>query len=181
ALPISIAEGIYKMTVTATSEDGVTSDSVELTVEVVVNGLSISLEEATVVTEPGRTVECILLIENTGEGPDTYTVLLSNTVANWTDETEITITVAEGETGTVTITIVVPKDEKGPDAFLNIDVLSEDPTFNAFTQFQVVIKEKDDGAGGIGIFLVVAGVAVAVVLILIVVFVMMPSKKEPGL
>ncbi len=180
-LPDTIAEGIYKMTVTATSEDGVTSDSVELTVEVVVNGLSISLEEATVVTEPGKTVECILLIENTGEGPDTYTVLLSNTVANWTDETEITITVAEGETGTVTITIVVPKDEKGPDAFLNIDVLSEDPTFNAFTQFQVVIKEKDDGAGGIGIFLVIAGVAIAVVLILIVVFVMMTSKKEPGL
>lgn len=180
-LPDTIDEGTYKLTITATSEDGVTSDSIELTVEVVVNGLTISLEEATVVTEPGKTVECILTIENTGQGPDTYTVMLSNTVAEWAERTEYVITVAEGETGTLTIPIVVPKDEKGPDAFLNIDVFSEDPTFTKFTQFQVVIKEKDDESSGIGLVFIIASVAIVAILGLIAVFVLVISKKEPGL
>jgi len=180
-LPDTIAEGTYKLTVTATSDDGVTSDSIELTVEVVVNGLSISLEEASVVTEPGKTVECILLIENTGTGSDTYTVELSHPVADWTDQTEIIITVAEGETGTVTISIDVPKDEKGPDAFLNIDVFSEDRSFTELTQFQVIIKEKDDGSEGTGLWLVIVGVAIVAVLVLVVVFFMATSKKGSDL
>ncbi len=97
------------------------------------------------------------------------------------DQTEITITVAEGETGTVTISMDVPKDKEGPDAFLTMDVYSEDRSFTEMTQFQVIIKEKDDGPEGTGLWLVIVGVAIVAVLVLVVVFFMATSKKGSDL
>ncbi len=180
-LPDDISEGTYRFTVTATSQDGVTSDSVEFTMNVVVNGVSISLSENSVSTKPGKTVEVTLTIENTGEGSDTYRIMLGGDARNWTTLEMEEVTIAEGGTADVLITIEVPKDVQFPgssaavDAFLDITVESSDPNFSEWTQFQVIVVKPDEPSG---LSFAVVGIIIAVaLLVFIAIFYMVVMKK----
>lgn len=169
-LPDDIDQDVYSITVTATSEDGVTDSSITLNINVVVNGVEVTLSEDSIEVKQGKTLEVTLSIKNTGQGADTFTLLLDGAASNWTEASRYVVTIDEGKTETITLTISVPKDTDLPDAFLDITVVSEDISFTVDDQLQViVIKVDDDDGSSIWTFAII-GIAVAVIIILAILY-----------
>jgi len=171
-----IDEGTYQVTVTATSEDGQTTGSVVLEVRVTVNGVEATLSLESVKVTKGDKKEVTLTIKNTGQGRDTFTVLLQGAASNWTEADKTTLTLEEGATGTVTLTISPGKGEKGKAAFLDITVVSTDPVFNEKAQVQVVLEDVED-EGGLSTAMLIGIVVIVVVIIAVLVY-MMQAKGD---
>jgi len=172
----SIDQGIYKFDVTATSEDGVTSKTIELEVKVTVNGVEITLSVDSVTITKGKEKEVTLTITNTGQGSDTFNILLTNAASNWTEAETTVVTLAEGLSQTITLTLSPDKKVKGDHAFLDITVVSTDPEFNAATQLQVVLKEPAE-EGGLSAGVLIAIVVIIIILVGLVVY-MMQAKAD---
>jgi len=172
----AIDEGTYQVIVTATSEDGQTTGSVVLEVKVTVNGVEATLSLESVKVTKGEKKEVTLTIKNTGQGSDTFTVLLQGAASNWTEADKTTLTLDEGATGTVTLTISPGKGEKGKAEFLDITVVSTDPVFNEKAQVQVVMEEPED-EGGLSTAMLIGIVVIVIVIIAVLVY-MMQAKGD---
>ncbi len=170
-LGATIDEGTYRFLVTATSEDGVTNETIELEVKVTVNGVEIELSTSSVTVTKGKEKTVELTVTNTGQGGDTFSILLTNEASNWTEAETTVVTLAEGASETVVITLSPTKKTKGDHAFLDITVVSSDPEFNTNTQLQVVLKEPEED-GGLSTGILIAIVVIVIVLLALVVFMM---------
>jgi uncharacterized membrane protein len=143
----TVDEGSYTITVTATSEDGVTTATLEFTIEVTFNDIEATLSSTSEEVKQGKKVTFTLTLKNTGQGEDTYTVILLGPVSEWVDLETFIYTVAEGATKDINITVEVPKKADKGDQLLNITVRSSDPNFSDEAQFQVTVKEVKDEPG----------------------------------
>ncbi|NIP35742.1 MAG: hypothetical protein GWN18_12305, partial [Thermoplasmata archaeon] len=83
------------MTVTSDTDDTVTKD-IQLWVDVMVNGVDVTIvdDEATAFRE--ETVDFIVTVENTGQGNDTYTIELVGEGAAWATPSHTSVTLQEG-------------------------------------------------------------------------------------
>jgi uncharacterized membrane protein len=167
----TIDEGDYMFSVSIASEDGITEASTELTVDVTVNGVEISLSETSITITKGETKEVTLTITNTGQGSDTFSVLYLGDPSNWTEADRTVITLDEGASETVTFTISPGKDVKGDHAILDITVVSSDPNFNDAEELQIVLKEAPEEEGSPSTA-IIAIVAVIVIIVAIMVYMM---------
>jgi uncharacterized membrane protein len=173
----TIDEDVYTFIVKATSQDGMSDSFNTLTVNMVVNGVGISVTSESIVITKGKENEITLTIENTGQGSDTFTILYTGEASNWTTPEKSVVTLAEGLSETVIFTISPSKNVKGDQAFLDITVVSSDPTFNEKVQVQVVLKTPEDEDGGLSTTALIAIVVIIIVIVGVVVY-MMQSKED---
>ena len=173
----TIDQNTYTFIVKATSQDGLTDSYNTLTVNVVVNGVGISVTVDSIVITKGKEKEITLTIENTGQGSDTFTILYTGEASNWSTPDKSTVTLAEGLSEDVVFTISPSKNVKGDQAFLDITVVSSDPSFNEKVQVQVVLKAPEDEGGGLSTTLLIAIVVIIIVIVGLVVY-MMQSKGD---
>ncbi len=173
----TIDQDVYTFIVKATSQDGMSDSYNTLTVTVVVNGVGISVTSESMVITKGKEKELTLTIENTGQGSDTFTILYTGEASNWTTPEKSVVTLAEGLSETVIFTISPSKNVKGDQAFLDITVVSSDPTFNEKVQVQVVLKAPEDEDGGLSTAVIIAIVVIIIVIVGLLVY-MMQSKGD---
>ncbi len=157
-LTSTVDAGPYSIDVLATSQDGRTSAGARVTVDVVVKGVTVTASQASMKVTQGRKGEFTLTVRNTGNGTDTYSVLLTGPAARWAKPSTTIITVAEGATGTVTVTLAPPKNATVGIAMLNITVVSTYPDFSDTTQLTFEVKKAKE-TPGMGVAMAVAAVA----------------------
>jgi uncharacterized membrane protein len=172
----TIDQGVYSIEVTATSQDAVATESVDLEVKVTVNGVSVELSLDSITLTKGKEKEVTLTITNTGQGSDTFSILMAGASSNWTVADKAVVTLAEGATETVTLTISPEKKVSGKQAFLDITVVSSDPEFNAGVQLEVQLKEPAE-EGGLSSTMLIAIVVIIVIAVALMVY-MMQAKSD---
>jgi uncharacterized membrane protein len=175
-LPDTIDEGVYGFKVTATSGDAVVNGTVDLEVVVTVNGVEVSLSQGSITITKGKTKEVTLTVTNTGQGSDTYNILLLGAASNWTEADKTQVTLAEGASETVTLTLSPGEDEEGKQAFLDITVVSSDPEFNAAQQLEVLLKEPPE-EGGLSTGVLIAVVVIIVIAVALLIY-MMQARSD---
>jgi uncharacterized membrane protein len=133
--------GNYTLTVMATSEDGVTSATATYVVHVVVKGVTVTASSEDAKVKQGKKTEVTLTIVNTGQGPDTYSILLSGAGVRYARAEPTILTLAQGATGTVKVLFEPPKNGTTGTAMLNITVLSSDTYFSGKTQVMLTVEK----------------------------------------
>ena len=146
-LPDDIDEGTYSLTITATSEDDRTTDTIQFEVEVTVNGVEVILGEEVYKFKQGESTEISITVKNTGQGEDTITITFGGDAADWVEIDRNSLVLVAGAEETLTATIKVPKKADTGDTILNITVTSSDSTFTDLEQLQFSVKKADDGPG----------------------------------
>ena len=157
-LTSTVAAGRYTIVLAVTSQDGMTSAGVEVIINVVVKGVTVTTSESAMKVTQGRKGELTLTVRNTGNGTDTFTVQLDGAAAEWAELSATTITLAEGATGTVNVTLAPPKNAKTGLALLNITVLSSYPAFTDSAQLSLEVKKAKESPG-MGAMMAIAAVA----------------------
>jgi uncharacterized membrane protein len=175
-LSSTIDEGVYSFEVTATSSDAVVNTTLALSVDVTVNGVEISLSQTSIIITKGKEKEVSLTITNTGQGSDTFNVLLLGAASNWTEASSKTVTLAEGASETITLTLSPGKKVEGKQAFLDITVVSSDPEFNDAAQLEVLLKAPPED-GGMSTSTLIAIVIVIIVIVALLVY-MMQARSD---
>ncbi|UCC92556.1 MAG: hypothetical protein JSW25_07780 [Thermoplasmata archaeon] len=126
-VPEGIDENRYYFNVTVRSEtDDNLSRDMELWVDVLVNGVEVSIEDDEMTAFPEETVEFVVSIENTGQGNDTFTIALDGDAAGWATPSHTSVTLQEGGTAEVIVSVMVP-DVANEEAYdLTLTATSED-------------------------------------------------------
>jgi len=156
--------GDYNLTVMATSEDGATSATAAFVVHVVVKGLRATVSSDTAKVQQGKRTEVTLTIENTGQGPDTYNILITGAGVRYARAEPTVMTLAQGAKGTVRLIFEVPKNGTTGTSMLNISVLSSDSYFSGKAQVMLTV-EKAKKAPGFGATAALLGTATVAVLL----------------
>lgn len=139
--------GDYNLTVMATSEDGATSATAAFVVHVVVKGLRATVSSDTAKVQQGKGAEVTLTIENTGQGPDTYNILLTGAGVRYARAEPTVMTLAQGAKGTVRLIFEVPKNGTTGTSMLNISVLSSDTYFSGKAQVMLTVEKAKKAPG----------------------------------
>ncbi|UCC93724.1 MAG: hypothetical protein JSW25_03410, partial [Thermoplasmata archaeon] len=119
----------FNMTVTSETDPGV-SKSIELWVDVMVNGVDVSIVDDEMSAFPEESVEFIVSIENTGQGNDTYTIVLDGDGASWATPSHTTITLQEDGTADIIVHVSVPEDADEATYSISLTATSEDGVTN---------------------------------------------------
>jgi uncharacterized membrane protein len=163
-VPDDIDEGTYVLNAVGLSEDGKFKATISLRVDITVNSVDITMSDVSKKVQQGKKVEFTLTVTNTGQGEDTFNVLVSGAAQDWAEVEKTVLTLAEDGVETITITVKVPKKAKAGDAMLNITVVSSDDTIFEESQFQIIVKKADEQPG-MG---VVAALAATVLMALVI-------------
>ena len=139
--------GDYDLTVMATSEDGITSATATFVAHVVVKGVSAKVSSDTAKVQQGKRTEVTLTIENTGQGPDTYNILLMGAGVRYARAEPTVMTLAQGAKGTVKLIFEVPKNGTTGTSMLNISVLSSDTYFSGKAQVMLTVEKAKKAPG----------------------------------
>jgi len=159
-LTSTVNAGPYDLDILVTSQDGRTSAGARATVNVVVKGVTATLSQTSAKVTQGKRLEVTITVRNTGNGSDTFTVLLSGPAAEWAELSTALIDVAEGATGTITLTLAPPKGARTGAALLNITVVSTYPNFADTAQLTLDVKKAEESPG-MGAAMALACVAAA--------------------
>ena len=139
--------GDYNLTVMATSEDGITGATATFVVHVVVKGVTVTVSSDAVKVTRGKKAEVTLTIKNTGQGSDTYNILLSGTGVRYARADPTVLTLAQGATGTVKVFFEPPKNGTTGTSTLNITVLSSDTYFSGKSQVMLTVEKAKESPG----------------------------------
>jgi uncharacterized membrane protein len=110
AVPSVANEEVYNLSLTATSMDGETTDSVDMAVNVIVDGVTVVAESDLEETWREVSLPLVFVVTNTGQGNDTYTISLSEGESAWAVLSATSIEVAEGASETITLEVTPPDD-----------------------------------------------------------------------
>jgi uncharacterized membrane protein len=130
-VPPDVDEGTYSFNLTVTSKDPDVSDVVEVSVDVLVNGVVIRSRTSEDTAFRDETVDFIVTVNNTGQGNDTYAISVEGTGAPWTSTGHSSVTVPEGSEGEVVVQVAVPSDADEGAYLVNVTATSSDGVTSA--------------------------------------------------
>jgi uncharacterized membrane protein len=146
-------------------------------------GVKLSADEIRISTQPGREISYEIMIHNTGNGEDTYTVMVEGIPINWKINfpTKHSITVKPFRAINKTLYLNIPADEPYHKVDMEIRVLSTgDNRTNARLPFSASIEEEEMNVLGVDLQSLSLIIGIIVVIILVIAFVLIRSRKKRG-